>query len=137
MLRQALAVPESEIYVLYSARTPTDFAYADELRHLGLSGRISLHCTVTRSDDGAGWTGGRGRFGHDTLRAVVAGGAAQCFVCGPQSMVHDAQRLLETAGVSRDRITVEEWCRLHPEANVPAARCTVAGRARRAASISR
>jgi NAD(P)H-flavin reductase len=137
MLRQALVFPESEIHVLYSARTPDDFAYAEELRQLSVSGRISLYCTATRIDDGSGWTGGRGRLSDDTLRSIVASGAVQCFVCGPQSMVHDAQRLLETAGVSRERVVVEEWCRLQPDENVPAARFPMIDRARPTASVSR
>jgi NAD(P)H-flavin reductase len=136
MLRQALALPPSEIHLLYSARTPDDFAYADELRDLAVSGRISLRFTVTRTDGAVGWTGGRGRFGRDVFRALVAGGAPQCFVCGPPGMVHDAQRVLQTVGVSQDRIAVEEWCRLQSDAGAATGRFHVSPSSHHPASLS-
>src|SRR5262245_1192422 len=58
MLQHALRVPHDGIGLLYSARTPDEFAYGDELARLAHGGRIEYRRTVTRwtADD---WTSDR------------------------------------------------------------------------------
>ncbi len=48
MMRHALHLPHGQIGLLYSARTPAEFAYEEELRALARDGRIELKQTVTR-----------------------------------------------------------------------------------------
>ena len=50
----------SEIVLLYSARTPDEFAYHGELQALANAGRIDMRQTITRSLDPVQWTGRRG-----------------------------------------------------------------------------
>jgi ferredoxin-NADP reductase len=107
MLRHALAIPHGEIGLMYSARTPDDFAYEDELRALARDGRIQLRQTITRTA-GAAWTGGRGRIGQADLQPLVHGPMTLCFVCGPSTLVQETTQLLEELGVTRGRIRVEE-----------------------------
>ena len=107
MLRHALAVPYDNIGVFHSARTPDDFAYANELRALADAGRIELRQTITRST-AADWTGVRGRLTRDTLSHLVHDPATLCFVCGPPSLVDEVPRLLEEMGIARTRIRLEE-----------------------------
>jgi len=107
MLRHALVVPHDSIGVFYSARTPDDFAYADELRALADAGRIELRQAITRST-AADWTGVRGRLTRDTLSDLVHDTATLCFVCGPPSLVEEVPRLLEAVGIPRTRIRIEE-----------------------------
>jgi NAD(P)H-flavin reductase len=107
MLRHALAVPHDSIGVFYSARTPDDFAYADELRAQADAGRIELRQTITRST-AADWAGVRGRLTRDTLADLVQDAATLCFVCGPPSLVDEVPRLLEEMGIARTRIRIEE-----------------------------
>ena len=107
MLRHALVVPHDSIGVFYSARTPDDFAYADELRALVDAGHIELRQTITRST-AADWTGVRGRLTRDTLNDLVHDTATLCFVCGPPSLVDEVPRLLEDMGIARTRIRIEE-----------------------------
>ena len=107
MLRHALVVPHDSIGVFYSARTPDDFAYADELRALADAGRIELRQAITRST-AADWTGVRGRLTRDTLSDLVHDTATLCFVCGPPSLVEEVPRLLEAMGIPRTRIRIEE-----------------------------
>ena len=92
MLRQALAVPHRDIRVLYSARTPDEFAYQHELRELARDGRIELRQTVTRSEGSATWTGGRGRIGLAELQSLAHDPASLCFICGPSPFVADTKR---------------------------------------------
>ncbi len=100
MLRHALTIPHDGIGFLYSARTPDEFAYADELRALADAGRIELRQTITRTTP-AEWTGGRGRLTRAVLEALVHDPATLCFVCGPPALVEEIPRLLEEIGIAR------------------------------------
>src|SRR5207245_11503724 len=67
MLRHALAIPHREIGLVFSARTPEEFAFEDELRAFARDRRIELRQTVTRGGAGA-WEGARGRIGRAELQ---------------------------------------------------------------------
>jgi ferredoxin-NADP reductase len=109
MLRHALRLPHRAIGLLYSARTPSDFAYESELRSLAAQGRIELRQTITRDVSAEVWTGTRGRIGAGDLAPLVHGSATLCFICGPPSLVAETAQLLETLGIPRQRIRQEEW----------------------------
>jgi NAD(P)H-flavin reductase len=108
MLRHALTIPHRAIGLFYSARTPDEFAYEDELRALARGGQIELRQTVTRAT-GDDWTGARGRIGRSALQELVHDQATLCFICGPPALVDDMPKLLEELGVPRFRIRLEEW----------------------------
>jgi NAD(P)H-flavin reductase len=108
MLHHALNVPHDAIGVLFSARTPAEFAYEPELRVLDNAGRIELELRVTREADDD-WTGRRGRLGRDDLVPLVHGHATLCFVCGPPALVQEIPQILVDLGVPRERIKTEEW----------------------------
>lgn len=109
MVHHALAVPHYEIGVLYSARTPNDFAYESELRELAGRGQIDLHLRVTRDESLGDWSGTRGRFSSVDLAPLVHGRETLCFVCGPPALVEEIPKALEELGVPRSRIRTEEW----------------------------
>ena len=112
MYRHALAVAPPQrppqVAVLYSARTPDEFAYAPELRELAAAGRIELRLTVTRATD-APWHGSRGRIDAAQLGPLVHDAETLCFICGPRAMVDEMPPALAALGVRPDRIRVEEW----------------------------
>jgi NAD(P)H-flavin reductase len=108
MLHHALAIPHLGLGVFYSARTPDDFAYHDELRTMADAGRIELRQTVTRTV-GDDWRGARGRIDRAELRRLVHDPATLCFVCGPPSLVEEMPKLLADLGIDRQRIRMEEW----------------------------
>jgi ferredoxin-NADP reductase len=108
MLRHALCVPGRELGLLYSARTPEEFAFEDELRALAREGRIELQLAVTRAAPDA-WTGTRGRIGRGELAPLVHAPATLCFICGPPALVDEMPPLLAELGVARERIRTEEW----------------------------
>ena len=96
------------VSVLYSARTPKDFAYGPELRRLARRGEISLVLTATRQFT-PGWKGRRGRIVPGELALLVDDAATLCFVCGPEPMVADVPLMLQELGIDPSRIRVEEW----------------------------
>ena len=97
--------------VLYSARTPDDFAYLSELRGMVRRGLIALRLHATRDmDHGTGtWRGQRGRITLDDLKPLVAAGQTLGFVCGPAAMVEDVPVMLEQLGVPQSDVKLEKW----------------------------
>jgi ferredoxin-NADP reductase len=108
MLHHALAIPHNKIGLLYSARTPDEFAYENELRALARDGRIELRQTVIRTVSDL-WSGPRGRIGRAELQPLVHNPATLCFICGPPALVAEMSALLAELGIERSRIRVEEW----------------------------
>jgi NAD(P)H-flavin reductase len=110
MVRHAVAEgqPRRRLGLLYSARTPDEFAFAAEFHGLAARGTIEFRQTITR-DTTPDWSGGRGRIGPDALRQLVHGPDTLCFVCGPRTLVDDTPRVLRELGVAAERIRIEEW----------------------------
>jgi len=110
MLRHAILgpTPARHIGLLYSARTPDEFAFADEFQVLASSGIIDFRQTITR-EAVKDWSGARGRIDRAALSALVHDPETLCFVCGPATMVDEMPRLLEEIGVPRERIRIEDW----------------------------
>jgi ferredoxin-NADP reductase len=96
------------IRLLYSARTPGDFAYLPELRAMVRRGEIDLWLTATRQMTPR-WRGARGRIVQAQLSPLVEDPATLCFVCGPTPMVADVPLILQGLGIDRSRIRVEDY----------------------------
>jgi CDP-4-dehydro-6-deoxyglucose reductase len=109
MIRHARAVrPEADCRLLYSARTPDDFAYLPQLRGMARRGELQLALTATRAASDT-WRGGSGRITASQLAPLVDTKPILCFVCGPAAMVASVPEMLVALGVERGRIKVEEW----------------------------
>ena len=107
MIVHALAAGATEpIRLLYSGRSPDEFAYLDELRALAREGRLSLELTLT--GDAGRWRHSRGRASAAHLERL-AGSGTIAFLCGPPSMVADVSATLTTLGVRADDIRREQW----------------------------
>lgn len=109
MIQQAvLSRQPGKLRLLYSARTPSDFAYLTELRGLARRGQLDLALTATR-EVRPRWRGHRGRITPERLEPLIATPETLCFVCGPVAMVDDVPRMLQDLGIGRERIRIEEW----------------------------
>ena len=96
----------SGMALVYSARTPEEFAYLDELRALNDAGALAL--TLTLTGDAQDWRHARGRAGDRHL-ADLATPKTMAFICGPPSMVTDIPQALIRLGVPREQIKTEDW----------------------------
>jgi ferredoxin-NADP reductase len=109
MLIHALRVGWSgRLTLIYSARSPQDFAYAAELRKLHRQQKIDLVLTVTRHT-GSRWGGHHGRMDRERIAALIEDPAATlCFVCGPPALVAEIPPMLRELGVAAAKIKLEE-----------------------------
>ena len=94
------------IGLIYSARSPEEFAYRDQLSALAADGRIGLRLTTTR-EAGSDWMGGRGRADEALIRSMLKSSETRCLLCGPPLLVKDAATTLRAAGVP-DALIVSE-----------------------------
>jgi ferredoxin-NADP reductase len=107
MIRQVLEEGhEGRLSLVYSARTPDEFAYLGDVQSLAREGRLALTLTLTGQSDE--WLHARGRTGISHLAAHVRPSGV-AFVCGPPAMVAEIPIALESLGVTRDRIRTEHW----------------------------
>jgi NAD(P)H-flavin reductase len=87
IIGSALARPHPPgITLIYSARTPKEFAFRRELVGLARRRQLRLCMTATREHDGS-WRGRRGRIRQSWVDAFVEGRSPLCFVCGPEEFV--------------------------------------------------
>jgi ferredoxin-NADP reductase len=109
MLIERMSRPANEeMALVYSVRSPEEFAFRTELDALRAAGRLAVHFTVTRNPD-TGWTGRRGRIDRSLLEDALPSPRSHCLICGPQQLVNDARALLLTLGVTEDRLLVEKF----------------------------
>jgi ferredoxin-NADP reductase len=92
--------------LLYSARSPEEFAYLEEFRELAEQGRLDL--TLTLTGNAADWRHARGRAGAGHLESM-ASPHTLCFICGPPAMVTDVPATLKSLGVPQTHIRTEGW----------------------------
>lgn len=109
MIRHAvLSKIPGRLSLLYSARTPKDFAYLAELRGMARRSELELSLAATREFT-PGWQGERGRIVPAQLAGLIDDPATLCFVCGPAAMVSEVPPMLEGLGIDRKRIRLEDW----------------------------
>ena len=93
-------MPESPMRLIYSARSPEEVIYADELGD-------ETELTFTREAP-PGWSGHGGRIDAE-LVADAAFASGPAFVCGSNGFVEAAAALLIEAGYDSSRILTERF----------------------------
>ena len=92
--------------LLFSARSPDEFAFVNEFHALQDAGKLTLILTLTGS--ALEWRHARGRASRDQLATLLAPDMLY-FVCGPPAMVSEVPAMLTTLGVNDDQIRTERW----------------------------
>ena len=88
--------------LFYSARTPDEFAYENELRALAERGTIELRQTVTRATGARTGPARADASDRDTLAPLVHDPATLCFVCGPPALVDEVPQAAGRTGHRAD-----------------------------------
>ena len=103
-----LAERDGHVSLIYSVRSPEEFAYMQEFERLQDEGRIDFRHTVTRSA-AEGWPGRQGRIDMRCFDGLIESGNTLCFVCGPSALIGEARAQLTELGVREDQVRVENW----------------------------
>ena len=103
-----LAERDGHVSLIYSVRSPEEFAYMDEFERLQNDGRIDFRHTVTRSA-AEGWLGRQGRIDMRCFDGLIDPGETLCFVCGPPALIGEIRPQLMELGVRADQIRIENW----------------------------
>jgi ferredoxin-NADP reductase len=101
---------KGDIYFLYSAKTPQDIIFRQELDDL--QRRFpNLHLLVTLTRAGAmDWAGRKGRITGELLTQTIPNLATRpIYICGPASMMEPTTQLLRELGVPADQIKSEAF----------------------------
>ena len=103
-----LAERDGHVSLIYSVRSPEEFAYMQEFQRLEDEGRIDFRHTVTRAAV-EGWLGRQGRIDARCLDGLIEAGETLCFVCGPPALIGEIRPQLMELGVREDQIRIENW----------------------------
>ena len=103
-----LAERDGHVGLIYSVRSPDEFAYIEEFQRLENEGRIDFRHTVTRAAS-EGWTGRQGRIDATCLEDLIVPGETLCFLCGPPALIGEIPPQLRQLGVNEDQIRIEHW----------------------------
>jgi ferredoxin-NADP reductase len=100
---------QSDMHLIYSARTEADVLYEQELAKLASAHR-SVDITLTRETP-PGWSGRTGRVDSALLSQLGWPPAAdpQCFVCGPTAFVEAVANTLVALGHRASNIRTERF----------------------------
>jgi ferredoxin-NADP reductase len=98
--------PDLRAGLIYSARSPEEFAFLGELNDLVAENLLDLRLTVTREHEGP-WSGKRGRIDSRVIAESLKSIDTRCFICGPPALVNDSVAWLRAAGVPDERIQSE------------------------------
>ncbi len=93
--------------LVYSARTPDEFACGDELLALSAEAPLEVHLTVTRDDGTPVGRARTGRVNDALLRAALPSPDAWCLVCGPSGFVQTSVTTLTEMGIGAEKIVLE------------------------------
>lgn len=100
---------QTDVTLLYCVRTDRDVIFADDLTEMAK--RLpNFRFALTLSAPNDQWTGAKGRFNADFLKANVADLAGSTFfLCGPDGFMQSARAALGRLGIPDSRIEQESF----------------------------
>jgi len=108
ILRHSVHTHGGQFVLIYSARSPEEFAFQSEFER---AGQLKMIQTITRTG-GDQWGGARGRLRSADFAAFASDCRATWFVCGPVSFVISVVDMLGDLGVPLARLRFEHSIQL-------------------------
>lgn len=102
---------QNKISLLYSARTPADIVYYNEIKsQKNQNPNLNYAITITRPLPEHKWQGKTGRIGISLLKESIESiEGSLYFLCGPLDFVKSIISMLESLGVKREQIKADIW----------------------------
>lgn len=99
-----------DISLVYSVRFPNEIIRKQELEGYEQSIKMKMMVTVTRPQEGDGWTGETGHINAEMIgKHVTDAPERTCYICGPLAFVKAARDALATLNVPTDKVKADVW----------------------------
>ena len=96
--------------MLYSVKYPNEIIRKDELAELGKRINLNTVVTVTRPQQGDGWTGQTGHIDADMIKKCAPDFAERVpYVCGPLNFAKAMKEALLSLGIPEGKIKCDVW----------------------------
>jgi len=100
----------NDVIMLYSIRYPNEMIRKDELTGLANQLGVKLIVTVTRPQEGDGWTGQTGHIDAEMIKKYAPDfGERAPYICGPLAFSKALKDSLISLGVSEEKIKADVW----------------------------
>ena len=111
MLRQAKQLgSQMDSYMIYSTRYANELIYKEELDEYSKNPKFRVAITVTRPQQGDGWTGQTGHVNADMIAKDCPDFKERIsYICGPPAFVKALKDALTSLGVDQKNIKAEMW----------------------------
>ncbi len=101
---------DNDILLLYSVRFPNEIIRKSELEELSSEINLKTVVTVTRPQDGDGWTGEKGHIGQDMIKKYAPDYMERkVYVCGPLAFTKAMQEVCTSLGIPKEMIKADVW----------------------------
>ncbi|MCL4373387.1 MAG: FAD-binding oxidoreductase [Candidatus Marsarchaeota archaeon] len=111
MLRQIRDLGSgNDIVLIYSVKYPTEIIRKEELDELEKALNLKTVVTVTRPQEGDGWSGEKGHISADTIRKYAPDfNERTVYVCGPLGFVKAMKDAAEILGIDTSKLKADVW----------------------------
>jgi len=101
---------DNDVVLIYSVRFPNEIIRKQELEDLSKSIKLSTVVTVTRPQEGDGWTGETGHISTDMVKKYAPDFMERkVFICGPLNFTKAMHDVCTAIGISEDKIKADVW----------------------------
>lgn len=100
----------NDVDLLYSIKYPTEIIRKQELEDFAKKLSLKTTITVTRPQEGDGWTGEKGHINADIIKKYSPDVVDRtCYICGPPAFVKAIKDALTSLGVKPEKISADVW----------------------------
>lgn len=101
---------DNDIVLIYSVRFPNEIIRKEELEGLEKKLKMKLVVTVTRPQDGDGWTGEKGHIGQEMIRKYAPDyKERKVYVCGPLAFTKAMQEVCTSLEIPSSMVKADVW----------------------------
>jgi len=98
------------VTLLYSARTPDDIIFWEELKELDKRENVKIVITLTRTKPEHKWKGLTGRINAEMIKENIENPKDYVYyICGMPQFLDDISAALRSLGVPGEKIKMEKW----------------------------
>ncbi len=99
-----------DVALIYSVRYPNEIIARKELDELKNAIKLKLTVTVTRPQEGDGWSGETGHINEEMVKRNVPDAIERtAYLCGPLAFVNAMNEVFANIGIPKERVKADVW----------------------------